>query len=256
MRRHSGCGFGWMGSNWPLMWKFVGCSKFEGRDALDPDTGGSWTDAGRVGLGSRDVTPDVVSDGWEAIGPWCGNSSVARSSRAGMPSIRILVDPGLMQGELDSVRGMSLRMWFRMDGKQSAPGVEIRRLLEVRGQGCPRSGYWWILDRCRARWTRFEGCQIGCSVASNELVSDGWEAIGPWCGNSSVARSSRAGMPSLRILVDPELMQGELDSVRGMSLRMWFRMDGKQLALGAEIRRLLEVRGQGCPRSGYWWILN
>ena len=47
-----------------------------------------------------------------------------------MPSIRILVDPGPMQGEMDSVRGMSLRMWFWMEGKQLAPGVEF--------VGCPK----------------------------------------------------------------------------------------------------------------------
>ena len=30
-RCHSRCRFGWNGSNWPLMRKLVGCSKFEGR---------------------------------------------------------------------------------------------------------------------------------------------------------------------------------------------------------------------------------
>ena len=111
-------------------------------------------------------------------------------SRASLPSTanRIVFAP-------------SLRMWFWMEGKQLALGVKIRRLLEVRGQGCPRSGYWWILDRCRASWTRFEGCHSGCGFG---WMGSNWPLVWKFVGCS------------------------------------------KQKGL----------RGQGCPRSGYWWILD
>ena len=50
MRRHPRFGVGWKGSNRPLMWRFVGCSKFEGRDALAPVFGGSCRDKGQIAL--------------------------------------------------------------------------------------------------------------------------------------------------------------------------------------------------------------
>ena len=50
MRRHPRCGVGSEGSNRPLMWRFVGCLKFEGRDALAPVFGGSCRDKGQTAL--------------------------------------------------------------------------------------------------------------------------------------------------------------------------------------------------------------
>ncbi len=61
MRRHPRCGVGWKGSNRPLMWRFVGCSKFGGRDALAPVFGGSRRDKGQIALGRRALAPNAAT---------------------------------------------------------------------------------------------------------------------------------------------------------------------------------------------------
>ena len=61
MRRHPRFGVGGKGNNRPLMWRFVGCSKFEGRDALAPVFGGSCRDKGQIALGRRALAPNVAT---------------------------------------------------------------------------------------------------------------------------------------------------------------------------------------------------
>ena len=49
------------GEDKPLMRRLAGDAMFEGRDALDPDTGGSSTDVGQDWLGVGDGTSGVAA---------------------------------------------------------------------------------------------------------------------------------------------------------------------------------------------------
>ena len=46
------------------MWKYVGCTKFEGRDALAPDVGGSCRERGQIAVGRRG---DIASEDVQSV---------------------------------------------------------------------------------------------------------------------------------------------------------------------------------------------